>query len=178
MKIKVIRECSNFLVESKGNPLIKYLPKNGPDQRKIKVRKGKKPSTFDNLFNNVFIDHPNLRQRCVFCNGVSGISKLEQSEDESLDCFYIFPVDGFEFIYSPIVFDSSIQYKDTLQKFIEVMGECDAIETFSEVLKYDYTSSDLIEGIQTGCEIIVYSIPYYYAIRKSSVQNYSTLFSL
>jgi hypothetical protein len=58
------------------------------------------------------------------------------------------------------------------------MGENAAIETFKEVLKYDYIGSNLIDGIGQGCEIIVYNVPYFFAIRTSSVNKYSTLFSL
>lgn len=177
MKIKIIRECSEFLKESNGNPLIKYLPKQGSDIRKVKIRKQKTNSFFDNLFNNVFIDHPNLRQRCIFCRG-EGYHDFDDSDNPDYEAFYIFPIDGYRFIYSLNVINSSVQYKETWDKFINIMDKDDAIETFTEVLKYDYTSSNLIDGIKSGCEIILYGIPYYYAIRMNTVKNYSTLFSL
>lgn len=176
MKIKIIRKCSDFLKESNGNPLIKILPKQGPDQRKVKVRKRKSDSLFDTFFNSVFIEHPDLRQRCVFTSGTKALSSYNENQD--MDIFYIFPINGYNFLYSPAVMDSYIQYNEILEKFINVMDQEHAIETFSEVLKYEYTSTNLAHGIELGCEIILYGIPYYYAIRKSSVISYSTLFSL
>lgn len=175
MKIKIIKECSDYLKESGGNPLIRLLPRAGTDFRKIKVRRKKSGSRFDTLFNNVFIDHPDLRQRCIFVNGLKGLNK---SKDSTLDEFYVFPIDGYDYIYSLKVRDSSTEYKETLEKFIGVLDENQAVGTFSEVLKYDYVSVNLTEGIKEGSEIILYGIPYYYVIRKSSVKSYSTLFSL
>jgi hypothetical protein len=176
MKITIIRDCSEFLKQSNGKPLVKFLPKEGPDQRKIKVRKRKTDSKFDKVFNTVFSQHPDLRQRAVFCSGASGLR--EEDAEADLEPFYVFPPDGFKYIYSPNVYRSSIQYQDTLDRFLDVMGENAAIETFKEVLKYDYIGSNLIDGIGQGCEIIVYNVPYFFAIRTSSVNKYSTLFSL
>jgi len=178
MKISISRECSEFLRESNGHPLVKFLPKEGSDQRKLKVRKGKANSNFDISFNTVFSDHPDLRQRCIFTNGIAGLSKAEESSDPLFEAFYIFPSDGYKFIYSPNVFNSSIQYKETLEKFVEFLGADGAIETFSDVLKYDYMSTDLASGISLGSEIILYGIQYYYALKMDSVKSYSTLFSL
>lgn len=173
--MKIVRECSDFLHDSKGHPLIKFLSKEGPDSRKIKVRKRKSSSNFDESFNKVFINHPDLRQRCVFANGERTFA---DPPDDAHEAFYIFPVNGFQFIYSPNVLNSSVQYKDTLEMFVEVMGCVDAVAAFSEVLKYDYTSTKFAEGLSLGSEMILYGLPYYYAIRKSIINSYSTLFSL
>lgn len=174
----IIKECSEFIKESKGNPLIRYLPTDGEHQRKVKVRKKKKNSSFDLLFNTVFSKHPDLRQRCIFANGLKGLKDVEPFIEEGTEPFYVFPINGFKFMYSSSVYYSSTQYKDTFDQIAEVIGESDAMETLSEVLKYDYVSEDLLKGIKQGCEIIIYGIPYFYAVRKSSVISYSTLFSL
>lgn len=176
MKMTIVKECSDFLKESQGSPLIKFLPKNGSDIRKIKVRKNKSETPFDKAFNTVFSDHANLRKRCVFTNGASYFKNSEPSGDMSP--FYIFPIDGFKFMYSPNVIDSSAQYQESFNWFNHILSKCKATETFSDVLKYDYKSNDLLEGIKLGCEIILYGFPYYYAIRKQSIKSYSTLFSL
>lgn len=179
MKISIIRECSDFLKESNGQALIKFLPKKGQDSRKVKVRKRRKTenSSFDSSFNNVFITHKDLRQRSIFASGQS--SQNAQGFDDVLsEPFYIFPINGYKFIYSPDVFNSAVQYKEVLERFDRVLGKAEAIDVFSEVLKYDYLSTKLAEGIALGCEIIIYGIPHYYAIRKSTLTNYSSLFSL
>jgi len=176
--MKIVRECSDFLRDSEGHPLVKFLPKEGPDSRKIKVRKRKSSSKFDESFNKVFITHPNLRQRCVFANGQRGLNSIMESADDTLEAFYIFPINGFQFIYSPNVYISSVQYRETLEMFVEVMGCGDAIAAFSEVLKYDYISTKFAEGLILGSEMILYGFPHYYAIKKSTINSYSTLFSL
>lgn len=180
MKMKIVRECSDFLHDSEGHPLVKFLSAAGPDSRKIKIRKRKSSSEFDESFNKVFINHPDLRQRCVFANGIRGLTCVSEnfSAEGNLDAFYIFPINGFKFIYSPNVYISSIQYKETLEMFIEVMGDGGAIPAFSEVLKYDYISEKFAEGLSLGSEMILYGLQYYYAIRKSTINSYSTLFSL
>jgi len=103
---------------------------------------------------------------------------VEPYTEAGTEPFFIFPVNGFKFMYSPLVFHSSSQYRDAFEEIISAMGPEGAIETFSEVLKYDYVSADISKGLQQGCEIIVYGIPYFYAVRKDSVISYSTLFSL
>ena len=178
MKMTIIRECSDFLRDSEGQPLIKFLPIEGPNTRKLKVRKRKTNSSFDTLFNTVFIDYPDLRQRCVFTAGLSAPKDTEEAHDTSLEAFYVFPINGFKFIYSANVFNSAVQYKDTLEKIAEVMETGEANATFSEVLKYDYISDHLALGITLGCEIILYGFPNYYAIRQNTLNNYSSLFSL
>jgi len=177
MKIQIIRECSGFLRESCGEALIKYLPIDSPDSLKVKLRKQRTSTDFDKLFNLVFMDHPDLRQRCVFSNGVTGARHMNNNSD--LEAFYIFPIDGYKFIYSPNVDESRIQYGEMLLNIVDAMGdETKAFKTFVDVLNYDYTSEDLATGISSGCEIILYGFTHFYAIRASSVKRYSSLFSL
>jgi len=173
MKIKIVRECSDFLKSSSGNPLVRMLPKDGPAMRTVKIRQKKTATRFDEAFNTVFSDHPNVRQRCVFTNGVH-----THSNDPTLDEFYIFPKDGFRFMYSTSVVDSSQQYGNVFDNLNEAMAPGNAIETISQILEFDYRSDNLLTGILTGCEIIIFGCPSYYAINRDSVKSYSTLFSL
>jgi hypothetical protein len=178
MKITIIQECSDFLKESSAYPMFKLLPKDGPDSRKVKIRKRKTSTPFDEAFNNVFIDHPDLRQRCVFANGAGSINMVAVDPALPVELFYIFPIDGYKFMYSSEVYDSSKQYSEALEKLTEAVGEEEAQLTFSEVLRYDYVSEKFTYGLMTGCEIIIYGIPYFYAVRESTLKSYSTLFSL
>lgn len=169
-------ECSEFLKASHGRPLLRVLPKEGPDTRKVKVRKKRKPSEFDTLFNSVFSKRfPDLRSRCVFTNTQE--SKLEVGEGE--DEFYIFPIDGFEYTFSLKVKNSKKEYQSLYDDLKKIYAhEDEAIDAFTDVLRYNYQSKDLRYASLIDCEIILYNIPYYYAVRKSAVRNYSTLFSL
>lgn len=175
MNVQIIRDCSDYLKESEGHPLVRRLPVEGSDFRKIKVRKKKSASRFDGVFNSLFMEHPDLRQRCIFANGLRG---LLDSGDDSLDTFYVFPPNGYKYLFSGEVRDSSIQYKEMFDKMIDLIEETQATEMFKEILKYEYQSTGLSEAIQGGSEVIMYGIPYYYALRKSAVKSYSTLFSL
>lgn len=171
-KITIVKECSDFLKESQGNPLVKYLPTYGSDIRKIKVRKHKNSSEFDDTFNKVFSEYPDLRQRCVFCNG---LHRRPITRDQSL--FYIFPINGYKYLYSKHI-DDSQKYRHVYDDLSNIMENTDTFDTFSEVLEFDYSDENLIEGIKSDCEIIVFGIPYYYAVNIGTVKNYSTLFSL
>lgn len=173
MKIKIVRECSDFLKASMGNPLVKMLPTAGPTVRSVKIRKKKVVTSFDEAFNTVFIDHKDIRQRCVFANGSHA-----QSNDPSLTPFYIFPKNGFRFMYSTTVADSSQQYSTVFDHLKEAMPVDSAVATIADVLAYDYKMDDLPAGLRSGCEIIIFGCPSYYAMQTNSVKSYSTLFSL
>ena len=173
MKIKIIRECSDFLKASKGSPLVRMLPKAGPTDRNVKIRKKKSVTPVDEAFNTVFSDHPNLRQRCVFLNG-----SHSKSDDTTLGEFYVFPKNGFQFMYSTSVTDSSQQYGNVLENLNGAMSPESAASTIADVLTYDYKTDDLHNGLICGCEIIVFGCASYVAISRESVKSYSTLFSL
>lgn len=172
MKITIIRECSDFLKASEGKPLRKLLRNNGPDTRKVKVRKKKQVSEVGTIFNEVFSSPADIRQRCIFANGDS-LSRVE-----SYDSFFIFPINGFKYMFCPNVIDSDVEYTARLKELQETTPE-DAVMLLKEVMQFEYVhNQNLLEAITRGDEIIIYGIPYYYAIRESTVKSYSTLFSL
>lgn len=166
----IIDECSLFLLESKKKPLIKALPKHTDGYRKVKVRKRKIKEEFEKTFNDSFFTEFNdIRNRAVFVNGT-------QNATEDTELFYIFPIDGYRFMYSPEVFNSTELYKDTFDRLIRTAGKNDGMDIFQEILQLSYTYDDLAKGIDIGCEIIIYDISHYYAIRKSLVDDYSNMF--
>lgn len=166
----IFRECSQFLTESKGRPLIKTLSSEGKDRRKVKVRKKKSKSAFDNVFNLVFESfHADLRQRAIFANGLNN-QRLFPSH------YYIFPIDGYKYIYSDGVKDSSEQYKEAFDRIIDIMELDDAYHTMKSILNYDYRTGNLPDALDSGCELIFYNVPYFYAIRCMSIKNYKLLF--
>lgn len=175
-EIKLIRErCSEFLQDSRGLALFKNLSTEYAGFQKIKVRTHKTVERDDETFNEAFVERiPNIRQRAIFANGSAS---FEPDEDPELEPFYIFPIDGYKFLYSPEVENSSKDYKHVFHLLLEEFGEDNGKEIILDMLKFTYKSEDLMFGIQQGCEIIIYSVPYYYAIRVSSVKNYSDLLS-
>lgn len=169
-ELAIIRErCSQFLEESKGLALFKNLPSEYANFQKVKVRKKKDCNTHDKTFNEVFADETqHIRQRALFANG---IASFQESTEEDLEPFYIFPVDGYTYMYSMEVENSTNDYKQVFDLLLEEFGEEKGKEVISELLRFSYKTDDLGEGIEKGCEIILYNIPYYYCIKISSLDN-------
>lgn len=163
-------ECSLFLLESQGKPLVKYLPSQGDGLRKIKVRKKKKNDEFNQTFNQSFFTEFNdIRNRAVFVNG-------SQPTDSNMEAFYVFPIDGYRFMYSPEVFNSTELYKDTFDKLIQAAGKNNGMQIFMEMLQLSYRYDNLPNAIDIGCEVIIYDISHYYAVRANLVDDYKKWF--
>lgn len=169
--------CSEFFEESKGVPLLKNLPSEYGDFHRVKVRKRKKrkddESHFAERFNDVFEhDVRDLRERAVFANGEES---FEPADQDGLEPFYIFPIDGYHYMYCTEVENSSTDYKTVFDAIFEQFGSVKGNEVVADLLKFTYTSTNLQEGIRQGAEIIIYNIPYFYAVRSSTVDDYEQL---
>lgn len=165
------KECSQFLKASNGYPLLKNLPLNNDGFRKVKVRKKKNATSdivkiFNETFNN---EQTDLLQRSIFAHGPSSFIP---TTDPNFAPFYIFPIDGYKFLYAQDVAETTETYKDTLSVLIDHYG-ASGIQTFKEVLKYQYSSEDLEKGLSTDTEMIIYDIPYYYAINYFLIEDYA-----
>ena len=177
-ELEVIAErCHDFVKESGGLPLLKSLPSDYGDFHKVKVRKRKQrkqdPEQFAEMFNRAFQDEiKNLRERSLFANGELS---YKSSDDPDQEPFYIFPVDGYEFIYSREVTNSSTEYKTAFDSILEELGTDQGENIITELLKFNYISENLPEGISNGAEIIIYNIPHFYAIRRETVEDYQNL---
>ena len=162
---------------SHGQPLVKPLPIDGPDTRKVKVRKKKNISEVATIFNEVFSDPSDLYQRCILTHGRKIME--EWPPDAKHDMFFIFPVNGFKFMYSPSVRYMEYDYGERLETLQEATSDGEGHKLLLDVMQFEYVQDqNLLHAIQSGDEIIVYGISHFYAIRESSVENYSTLFSL
>jgi hypothetical protein len=168
----ISQECSEFLEQSRGLPLIKPLPRNGDGFRRVKVRKRKTDNPVYSTLNTAFSDYAQLAQRAIF---VETKPNLEPS-DMMLESFYIFPINGFKFLYCPQVKSSTKQYQESFDRMLNVLSEDAAKNLLSDVLKRTYISDRLHEGINGECELIIYDIPYFYAVRKSIVNDYYNFF--
>lgn len=172
-KISLIAErCSDYINESDGLPLYKSLSSTYNNFHKVKVRKRKDNADFTEIFNETFEDELHqLRERSVFASGSS--EQLPIAENEQ--AFYIFPIDGYRFMYSKEVRNSTHDYQTAFDAFFEEFGSEQGSEMMSELFKFTYSSKNLSEGIEQGSEIILYNIPYFYAIKTSSVEQYDDL---
>lgn len=175
--IKILNErCSQFLNEAGNCPLLKFLPNKYNDFHKVKVRRRKNYNAgkeeFAGAFNEAFDTQiKDLRERAVFANGPTSLQKREKTDQ---DPFYIFPIDGFKFMYSTEVEHSSTDYKHVFDAMFEAFGHDKGNEIITELLKFNYKSSNIHEGIVQGAEIILYNIPYFYAVRQTTI-NYNQL---
>jgi hypothetical protein len=170
--------CHQFLSEAGGVPMVKFLPKDYDNFQKVKLRKRKKAGKFAETFNEAF-EHEmsQLRERSLFANGEIYLETIHNT-DKSIEPFYVFPIDGYDFIYSQKVKNSDEKYSIIFNEIFNQLGERSTEEVFSDLLKFTYTSQDLQEGLKSGAEIIMYGIPYYYAVRKSYVNDYEEILTL
>lgn len=169
------KKCRQF-IESTQYPIFKNLPSSYEDIHKTKVRLRKNSDSVAETFNNAFQDeHNKIFQRAVFANGEKSFTK---SNSPDFDPFYVFPIDGYKFMYCNEVENSSLEYKRIFTVLFEQLGndEEQTTDTLVDLLKFTYKRDDLNEGIRSGAEIILYNIPYYYAVRVSCVNKYHEVF--
>lgn len=171
----IAESCHQFFTESGGFPMVKLLPTEYQNFQKVKIRKRKNESSFANSFNDAF-EHEmhQLRERSLFANGEVFLES-KTIIDVTVEPFYVFPIDGYDFIYNKGVTNSSENYAETFNEIFNQLGESSADKVFTELMKFSYTSSNLQEGLESGAEIITYGIPYYYTIRKSVIEDYNNL---
>lgn len=167
-------ECSQFLHETGGLPLLKALPLTYANFHKVKVRLQKRRDSVTDVFERAFgAEFSNLRQRAVFAYPTAPLLT------EETDSFYVFPVNGYKYLYSTEVTNSSSDYRRVVDTLFEQFdSEAQASEVVADLLKYTYASANLREGIQSEAEIILYGIPYYYAVRVTACHDYSSLLAM
>lgn len=160
--------CSRFMQESAGLPVFRALPSAGEDFRRVKVRYHKRSDSISELFNAALESvAPNLMPRGIFTQ--PSVMELE----EGYDPFYVFPVNGYRFLYSKGVQNSNINFRTMVAELEEKVDG--AHELTRDLIKYTYVTENLEEGIRSDSEIIFFNIPCYYAIRCSAVKSYSSL---
>lgn len=158
---KLSVECSQFLDESCDQPVYKNINKNRTFT-KFKARAKKNTDTFSEAFNGMFV--PKLRQRAIYAHGIPQLCEgLEHS-------YYIFPKNGFQYVYNTQIQDSSV--------YEHVFNSVDSVSIFNELIQHNYTNNNLNEGIQSGAEILFHNIPYCYAVNVKSFDSYRELLSI
>lgn len=166
--------CSQFIQESAGLPLYRNLPSTYAAVQRVKVRAKKRPSVVGEALNRAFEDsYQNISQRAIFAH-----PSFLAEQDYDSEPYYVFPINGYKFIYSKEVSESTSGYQEVMSTLIEQLkDEQTANDLVSDLLKFTYTSRNLSEGINSGCEIILYGIPYYYAVRCSAYPDYARIIS-
>lgn len=154
-------ECSDFLVESQGGPIFKTLPTIKSVFRKVKVRfRDDEPLThiLDLAFER---ETKHISKKLVTVNG---LDTYKFSEDHHSD-FFIFPINGYKYIYNRLA-DSHKNLRNVLEALQTNQLPPDVSE---ELLRYMYVTTELHEGILSGAEIIIYNVPFFYAVNIKRV---------
>lgn len=161
-------DCSTFLRESEGRPLYRSLPITYGDFHRVKVRRQKRKDGVSEVFERAFgQEFNNIRQRAVFA------SPSRPLISEHTEPFYIFPIDGYKFLYSKEVTNSGSDYRNVIDTLVTELGNLnEATDIVTDLLKYTYSTTNLLEGMASGAEVILYSIPYYYAVRADTNDYY------
>lgn len=165
-------ECSSFLHESAGSPIYKNITTSSSPisagMFKIKVRHKKSDNTpISMAYNSAFTQ--NLREKAVFA--YSNITLCEQNDS----LCYVFPKNGYKFLYSKEITHSNEEYKGVLDSLIENVDMDKAYTIITDMLKFTYTDKNLNEGIQSEAEIILYHLPYFYAVSTKRYPDYNSL---
>lgn len=158
--------CSDYLQESGGIPLYKNLPSSYDDFSRVKIRQKKHSDSVSSLFSEALALR-NVRQRCLL--GKNTISEAAASEEP----FYIFPINGFSYTYSPKVTDFLKEYAETIDRIGKHIGSAEEIAL--DLIRKTYVRCDLVEGIKCGAEIVFYDFPFYFAAKVSSFPQYHIL---
>lgn len=165
----LLADCLTFLRESEGYPLFKLLPATYSDMQRVKVRQHKRKDGVTDVFERAFGQtFNNIRNRAVFASSSVPIASTD------MEPFYVFPIDGYRYMYSKEVTNSSSDYRNVIDTLVSGLGNLtEATDLVADLLKYTYSYDSLCEGIEAGSEIIFYGIPYYYAIRASAYTSYA-----
>ena len=170
----ISQRCNHFIQESNQHPLLKNLSIQYKDIHRVKARKRNLKNEFTESFNQAFDKISDLAQRAIFANGRNSFTV---DKDPNFEPFYIFPLNGYKYMYSTEVEHSSLDYKQVFEVMFEQFGEDKGKTIITDILKFAYKQDCLAEGIEKGSEIILYNIPYYYSVRATSVPNYTQLLS-
>lgn len=169
--LTIADNASTFLECAGDLPLLKALPNHYDDIHRVKCRKRKESNSFVETFNDAFEEEfGDLRQRAIFASHDHPLGMTENEEP-----FYIFPINGFKYLYSTEVENSCDEFRTVFDSIFENLEPEQAEMTFRELLKFTYRSTELSEGIKSGAEIIIYNTPYYYAVRQTVAPKYEDL---
>lgn len=167
----ILKDCSEFLSKAGNNPLYKLLPTGGEGFRKIKIRKkNRHEHSFERYFDMAFgHQYKDLRLRSMIAQ-----SKTPDNNNPLLEPFYVFPINGFRILYNQQIEDYN-SYIKTLEGILQNTGSMEQL--LKNLFEYAYVEGEIVDAIKSGSDILIYDIPYYYAVRKSLIRSYDNFIS-
>jgi hypothetical protein len=147
-------ECATFFQQAGTLPLVKNVaPRDA--FRKIKIRH-KQISSEKAAINTAF--DQSIVQRSLIACGIDSYQLPPREMILSQRMHYVFPLDGFKFIYNPHIRN---------EKDIGIQGNINDTELAEDVVRFSFADSDLAFGIECGAQVMIYDIPAYYAVDAS-----------
>lgn len=172
---KISEECSDFLHLANDQALVKTLKDDNTNFKKVKVRTKISKNNFITAFNDAFCNtHNNMLGRSIFCNG-----KHKESPDNFHAQVYVFPINGFKYLFNPnITFHE--EYARIYEKLKDSMDRVSAEQLFKDMITYSYNERAVSfnEALFTSKEIIIYGVPYYYAVKVNKFSSYDDLLNI
>lgn len=148
---------------------MKSLPKSKEGFARIKVRH-KKTNNFIMALNEYFNDSdPMLGNRCVYAG------KPWEVCDSSSELYYIFPPNGFKYIYINNDNFSTRSFSESFNVLYEFSDQLSKT-VLKNALRDSVGCGILSEGLSSNSEVLIYNISYYYAIKCSLVEDYKFMF--
>ena len=142
--------------KSNNKPLIKEL-NDVKSFKKLKARHRNKQ--YSSILNDAFDD--SIGTRCI--TTTSNTSDLSEND------YYIFPINGFKFLYDPQGMSGTSYHELT-----------DTIKTdlVKELMRFNLEESDLNHALSINTEVVLYNIPFCYAVNVKSFNSYDELLSV
>ena len=167
--------CSQFLNETNATPVYRLLPTTYGPFKRVKVRFQKKKDAISNVFENAFGTDGTLvgvRERAVIVS-----AEQPAAFDNTIEPYYIFPVDGYQYMFSTRVKNSTDDFEYVVNTLIHQFDINEGTILASDLIKYSYKNTNLSEGLYSKSEIIFHNIPCFYAVQASLIQQYKTIIS-
>lgn len=162
-------QCSDFLRMSNRIPMKKCLPRSKEGFAKVKVRH-KRDTNFITALNENFKDRdPILGNRCVYAGG------HWQTCDNNSEQYFIFPPNGFKFIYIENDSFSTRNFSDNFNLIYDFSDDLSRL-ILKNVLQESVGCGTLEEGLSSNSEVLIYNVSYYYAVKCSLVEDYKFMF--
>lgn len=169
MSTQIKTHCSEYLQETK-KPLYKLLPSTYNNFCKVKVRQKKSVNEVGGVMNKAFEDKfYNLHQRAVFAETIKPTKNIQKN----VEPFFIFPVDNYKYLISKTSQVLTEDYGSLLKTLLsEFENTENAFDILVSLIKNNYETTGLNEGIGSNREVILYNIPFYYAAKTSFIPDY------
>ena len=164
-------ECCDFIHESYGLPLYKSLQSTYGDIKLVKVRFQKQRDVTSDIFEHVFGESKpgGFKERSVIAY------PIHPPPRDGYEVFYVFPTNGYKFIYSPMIKDSMSDLGGVVNTLMTQLDEVETASLAGDLLKYSYQSSNLVEGMLNNSEIIIHNISNFFVVRATHISYQSLI---